>query len=159
MKPIVKQKQSTVQDIINKAQSGGGGSSTPDIAYDAGGTITLSHDGTSVNGSITIANDGFINISYDIDYMGVYPGVSDVYADFGITLTRNSSQYYILTSHIYFQGSVVSQNQSNNNYSVLIPVKAGDVIHTSLSSKQLDQGSCVAIISNTMARYLTQKYV
>ena len=156
----VKQKQQTLQEIINAAQTGGGGgSSTPDIAYDAGGTITLSNDGTSVNGSLTIANDGFINISFDIDYAGVYPLVSDISADFSITLTRNSSQYYILTSHVYFQGSAVSQTQSNNNYSVLIPVKAGDVIYTSLGSKQLDQGTCATIINNTMARYLIQKYV
>lgn len=159
MKPIVKQKQSTVQDILNKAQAGGGGSSTPDIAYDAGGTITLSNDGTAVNGSITIANDGFINISFDIDYAGVYPLVSDISADFIIDLTRNSSNYYILTSHVYFQGSAVSQTQTNNNYSVMVPVKAGDVIHIMLSSKQLDQGTCATIISNTIARYLTQKYV
>lgn len=160
MKPIVKQKQSTVQDIINKAHAGGGDDSTiPNIAYDTSGTIRLSYDGTAVNGSLTIANDGFINISFDIDYAGVYPLVSDISADFSITLTRNSSQYYILTSHVYFQGSAVSQTQSNNNYSVLIPVKAGDVIYTSLASKQLDQGTCATIINNTMARYLTQKYV
>ena len=131
----------------------------PDIAYDAGGTITLSNDGTAVNGSITIANDGFINISFDIDYDGVYPLVSDISADFSIDLTRNSSNYYILTSHVYFQGSAVSQTQTNNNYSVMVPVKAGDVIHIMLSSKQLDQGTCATIINNTIARYLVQKYV
>lgn len=159
MKPVVKQKQSTVQDIMNKAQAGGGGSSTPDIAYDTAGTITLSNDGTAVKGSITIANDGFINISFDIDYAGVYPLVSEISADFIIDLTRNSSNVYILTSHVYFQGNNVTQTQTNNNFSVMVPVKAGDVIHLMLGSKQLDQGTCATIINNVMARYLTQKYV
>lgn len=35
MKPIVKQKQSTVQDIINKAQAGGGGDSYTKAEADA----------------------------------------------------------------------------------------------------------------------------
>lgn len=156
MKPIVKQKQSTVQDIINKVQAGGG-SSTPDIAYDTSGTITLSNDGTAVNGSITIANDGFINISFDIYYDGIYPLVSDILADFIIDLTRNSSNVYILTSHVYFHGNSIKQ--TNNNFSVMVPVKSGDVIHIRLNSKELNQSMCATIITNTMARYLTQKYV
>lgn len=159
MKPIVKQKQSTVQDIINKAQAGSGGSSTPDIARDTNGTITLSYTGGAIVGTHTIANDGFINISYDIDYAAVYPSVTDISATFDIQLTRDSTSNYVLESSVYFHGNTISHNLTNNNFTVLIPVKAGDIITISLSSKDLNQGNAVYIINNSTAKYFAQKYV
>lgn len=157
MKPIVKQKQSTVQDIMNKSQAGG--SSIPDIARDVNGTITLSYAGGAIVGTHTVANDGFINISYDIDYGSIYPSVTELFATFNIQLTRDSTSNYVLESSVYLQGNVVSHTLTNNNFAVLIPVKAGDIITISLSSKELNQGNAVYIINNSTAKYFAQKYV
>lgn len=159
MKPIVKQKQSTVQDIINKAQAGGGSSTIPDIARDTNGTITLSYSGGAIVGTHTVANDGFINISYDIDYGTVYPSVTELFATFDIQLTRDSASNYVLESSVYFQGTTISHTLTNNNFSVMIPVKAGDIITISLSSKELNQGNAVYIINGSTAKYFAQKYV
>lgn len=156
----VKQKQQTLQEIINAAQTGGGGgSSIPDIARDTNGTIVLSYAGGAIVGTHTVANDGFINISYNIDYAGVYPSVSELAATFDIQLTRDSLSNYVFDSLIYFQGSTISHNLTNNNFAVLIPVKAGDIITISLSSKDLNQGNSVYIINNSTAKYFAQKYV
>ena len=160
MKPIVKQKQSTVQDIINKAQAGGGGGSTiPDIARDTNGTIVLSYAGGAIVGTHTVANDGFINVSYDIDYGAVYPSVNELFATFNIQLTRDSTSNYVLESSVYFQGTTISHTLTNNNFTVMIPVKAGDIITISLNSKELNQDNAVYIINNSTAKYFSQKYV
>ena len=156
----VKQKQQTLQETINAAQTGGGGSSStiPDIARDTNGTITLSYTGGAIVGTHTVANDGFINVSYDIDYGAIYPSVTDLFATFDIQLTRDSISNYILESSIYLQGNV-SHTPTNNNFAVLIPVKAGDIITISLNSKELNQGNAVYIINNSIAKYFAQKYV
>ena len=159
MKPIVKQKQSTVQDIMNKAQAGGGGSTIPDIARDTNGTITLSYANSAIVGTHTVANDGFINISFDIDYGSAYPSVTELYATFNIQLTRDSASNYVLESSVYFQGATISHTLTNNNFAVMIPVKAGDIITISLSSKELNQGNAVYIINSSTAKYFAQKYV
>ena len=156
----VKQKQQTLQEIINAAQNGGGGgSSIPDIARDTNGTITLSYTGGAIVGTHTVINDGFINVSYDIDYGAIYPSVTELFATFNIQLTRDSASNNILESSIYLQGSTVSHTLTNNNFAVMIPVKAGDIITISLSSKELDQGNAVYIINNSTAKYFAQKYV
>lgn len=160
MKTGLKQKHSTLQDIINQAQQGGGGGSTiPDIARDTNGTITLSYAGGAIVGTHIVASDGFINVSFDIDYAGVYPTVTELAATFDIQLTRDSTNNYVLESSVYFNGSTISHNLTNNNFAVLIPVKAGDIITISLSSKELNQGNAVYIINNSTAKYFAQKYV
>lgn len=160
MKPIVKQKQPTLQKIINDAQAGGGGGSTiPDIARDTNGTITLSYADGAIVGTHTVANDGFINVSYDIDYGAIYPSVTELFATLEIQLTRDFTSNYVLESSIYLQGNAVSHTLTNNNFAVLIPVKAGDIITISLNSKELNQGNAVYIINNSAAKYFAQKYV
>lgn len=160
MKTGLKQKHSTLQNIIDQAQQGGGGGSTiPDIARDTNGTITLSYSGGEIVGTHTVANDGFINISYDIDYGAVYPSVTELFATFNIQLTRDSTSNYVLESSIYFQGTTISHTLTNNSFAVMIPVKAGDIITINLASKELDQGNAVYIINNSTAKYFAQKYV
>lgn len=160
MKSGYKQTKPTIQKLIDEAQQGGGGgSSVPDIARDTNGTITLSYAGGAIVGTHTVANDGFINISYNIDYAGVYPSVSELAATFDIQLTRDSASNYVLESSVYFQGSTISHNLTNHNFAVMIPVKAGDIITINLASKELNQGNAIYIINNSTAKYFAQKYV
>lgn len=158
MKPIVKQKQSTVQDIMNKAQAGGS-SSILDIEINTAGTISLSWSGTAITGELGIATTGFINMSFSLDYLGCYPNVSELSATFDITIDRDGSNYYLQNAHLYFQGSTINQDISNNNFNLFFPVKAGDTLNFLIGSKQLDQGKAGIIISNLSAKYILHEFV
>lgn len=157
----VKQKQQTLQAIINKAQTGGGGgeSSIPELAFDNNGTVTLHNGATQITGSITAAHSGFINLSINIDYMGIYPDIEGLGVDVDISLLRDSLSTYIIQSLAFFQAQTMTQQITNNNFSICIPVNSGDQISILFASKGLDQSKCATIINYTTVTYVSQKYV
>ena len=160
MKSGYKQTKPTIQKLIDEAQQGGGGgSSTPDIAIDTSGTVTYHNGATSITGEITIQDDGIVNLSTVIDYMGVYSLVKDIYANFDIELERNSNSYLLQNSAIYFQDTTLTAQITNNTFNLCVPVLDGDKIKLRISSKALDQASCATIINNLTTRYLIQKWV
>ncbi|MBO5810849.1 MAG: hypothetical protein J6R32_08505 [Bacteroidales bacterium] len=73
MKPIVKQKQSTVQDIMNKAQAGGGGTDSYTKA-EADAKFETQTDAATTYLSKSDAASTYQPKADMTDYVKVYPG-------------------------------------------------------------------------------------
>ena len=145
----------------------------PTVEYADWGNVHLSYQGAHVGitGTYEVEYNGFATIIFNTDYrdiaqtLSTYPNFQGLEADFTIALTRDQQDYHLIYTKIYFPCDSYSNPQlnfitTNSNFSLALPVLAGDEISLSISSSNgIDQQVGAIIENRTKLECFVQKYV
>lgn len=145
----------------------------PTVEYADWGIVHLSYQGINIGitGTYEVGYNGFATIVFNTNYRDIaqylssYSSFQGLEATFTITLTRDQQDYDLIYTTLYFPDDSSSSSMNfittNSNFSLALPVLAGDEISMSISSSGggMDKQIGTSIENCTKLECFVQKYV